>query len=150
MLIKEKSIIMKTNSKSKYKNSKYTYAVGRRKTSSARVRLFKGRYDHLVNNMKVFDFVGNENNLNIILKPLVITGTLEKYYFSAQVLGGGKTSQIQAVVHGISRALVKIDLEKYKSILKSNGFLTRDPREKLRRMVGTGGKARRQKQSPKR
>lgn len=141
---------MKTNSKSKYKNSKYTYAVGRRKTSSARVRLFKGRGDHLVNNKKALDFVGNESNLNIILRPLVITDTLEKYYFTAQVLGGGKTSQIQAVVHGISRALVKIDLEKYKFVLKSNGFLTRDPREKLRRMVGTGGKARRQKQSPKR
>jgi len=65
------------------------------------------------------------------------------------VLGGGSTGQLEAIRHGLSRALVKVD-ETNKSKLREYGLLTRDPRTRQRRHVGMGGKARRKKQSPKR
>ncbi|EKE04863.1 MAG: 30S ribosomal protein S9 [uncultured bacterium] len=122
----------------------YTFAVGRRKSASARVRLFKGTGENLINGKKIIDF------LLQLEKPFKLTETIGKYYFSAVVAGGGKEGQIEAIVHGISRALVKLNSEKFRVILKKNNLLTRDPRVRLRRMVGTGGKARRKKQSPKR
>ncbi|EKD80605.1 MAG: 30S ribosomal protein S9 [uncultured bacterium] len=64
--------------------------------------------------------------------------------------GSGKAGQLDAVVHGIARALSLLDREAYRGILKSAGLLTRDARAKQRRMIGTGGKSRRKKQSPKR
>lgn len=122
----------------------YTFAVGRRKRASARVRLFKGSGDNLINGKKITDF------LTQLAKPFKLTETIGKYYFTAKVAGGGKEGQIEAIVHGISRALVKLNPEKFRVILKKNNLLTRDSRVRLRRMVGTGGKARRKKQSPKR
>jgi small subunit ribosomal protein S9 len=123
---------------------KYTFAVGRRKTASARVRLFKGTGENLINGKKVEDFIIQ------LAKPFKLTETEGKYYFTAVVAGGGKEGQIEAIVHGIARALAKLNPEKFRSILKKNNLLTRDSRVRLRRMVGTGGKARRKKQSPKR
>ena len=120
----------------------YTFTVGRRKTSSARVRLFKGAGENTINDKKI--------NGSLVEKPFKVADCVGKFYFSAVVVGGGKVSQLQAVVHGVSRALVKLDPEKYRIPLKKEGLLMRDPRERLRRMVGTGGKARRKKQSPKR
>ena|SRR3989339_78457 len=120
----------------------YTFAVGRRKTSSARVRLFKGVGENTINGKKI--------NGSLVDKPFKVADCVGKFYLSAVVVGGGKVSQLQAVVHGVSRALVKLDPEKYRIPLKKEGLLMRDPRERLRRMVGTGGKARRKKQSPKR
>lgn len=130
-----------TNSKI---NKAYTFAVGRRKTASARVRLFKGAGENSINNSNEIELIEK------ILNPFKLTNTLGKYYFTAKVAGGGKEGQAEAVVLGISRALAKVDPEKYRSILKKNNLLTRDSRSRLRRMVGTGGKARRRKQSPKR
>ena len=130
-----------TNSKI---NKAYTFAVGRRKTASARVRLFKGTGENSINNSNEIEPIEK------ILNPFKLTNTLGKYYFTAKVAGGGKEGQAEAVVLGISRALAKVDPEKYRSILKKNNLLTRDSRSRLRRMVGTGGKARRRKQSPKR
>ncbi len=130
-----------TNSKV---NKAYTFAVGRRKTASARVRLFKGTGENSINNSNEIELIEK------ILNPFKLTNTLGKYYFTAKVAGGGKEGQAEAVVLGISRALAKVDPEKYRSILKKNNLLTRDSRSRLRRMVGTGGKARRRKQSPKR
>jgi small subunit ribosomal protein S9 len=65
------------------------------------------------------------------------------------VVGSGKLSQLLAVIHGLSRAIAKVDA-KHKTILRVSGLLTRDPRKRQRRNIGTGGKARRKKQSPKR
>lgn len=130
--------------------SKYTFAVGRRKSSSARIRLFKGSGDNLINGKKVSEIYQNKTTLIILNKPFKLTETEGKYFFSAVVTGGGKEGQVEAIIHGLSRALVKLNSEKFRSILKKNNLLTRDSRERLRRMVGTGGKARRKKQSPKR
>lgn len=128
---------MKTGS-----NKKYTFAVGRRKTSTARVRLFKGSGNNLIN--------GKEVTVALVEKPFKITNLIGKYYFTSKVVGGGVKSQLEATVHGVSRAIAKLDPEKYRVLLKKEGLLERDSRERQRRMVGTGGKARRKKQSPKR
>ena len=81
--------------------------------------------------------------------PLKATSSVDRFAISIKVSGGGKKGQLGAIVHGISRALVLVD-EANKKILRSLGLITRDPRVKERRKVGTGGKARREKQSPKR
>lgn len=122
----------------------YTFAVGRRKSASARVRLFKGVGESLINGKKIIEFIAQ------LARPFKITETEGKYYFTAKVAGGGKEGQTEAIVHGISRAMVKLNPEKFRVVLKKANLLTRDSRVRLRRMVGTGGKARRKKQSPKR
>lgn len=131
-------------------NKNYTYAIGRRKSSSARVRLFKGSGENLINGKKVEEIYNNKVASIILTKPFKLTDTIGKYFFTANVTGGGKEGQIEAIVHGIARSLVKLDSDKFRVTLKKNNLLTRDPRVRLRRMVGTGGKARRKKQSPKR
>lgn len=137
---------MKTTSSKK----PYTFAVGRRKSSSARVRLFKGTGENLINGKKISEIYENKVAALVLNKPFKITSTEGKFFFTAKVSGGGKEGQMEAIVHGVSRALVKLDPEKFRVTLKKNNLLTRDSRVRLRRMVGTGGKARRQKQSPKR
>lgn len=128
----------------------YIYAIGRRKKSSARIRLHKGVGVNLINDKKVADVYQGKVSEIVINKPFKLTDTEGKYFFTAKVVGGGKEGQLEAIAHGISRALVKANSEKFRSILKDNNLLTRDSRSRLRRMVGTGGKARRKKQSPKR
>lgn len=128
----------------------YTFTVGRRKSSSARIRLYKGTGESLINGQKISEIYQNKLSEIILDKPFKVTDTLGKFYFTAKVSGGGKEGQLEAIVHGIARALVKLDSEKFRIPLKVNNLLTRDSRVRLRRMVGTGGKARRKKQSPKR
>ena len=83
------------------------------------------------------------------LEPLLLTKSDERFIISAHIRGGGRSSQLDALIHSIARALEKVN-EEYRPILKKAGLLTRDARVRERRKVGTGGKARRQKQSPKR
>lgn len=125
-------------------STKYTFAVGRRKSANARVRLYKGAGESTVNGKKIEEFAAQ------LAKPFKLTDTEGKYFFTAKVAGGGKEGQTEAIVHGIARAFVKLNSEKFRVILKKANLLTRDSRVRLRRMVGTGGKARRKKQSPKR
>lgn len=125
-------------------NKGYTFAVGRRKSASARVRLFKGVGENMINDKKIIAFLAQ------LARPFKLTDTEGKYYFTAKVAGGGKEGQIEAIVHGISRAFVKLNPEKFRVILKKANLLTRDSRVRQRRNVGTGGKSRRKKQSPKR
>jgi small subunit ribosomal protein S9 len=76
--------------------------------------------------------------------------TEDRFVTTIHVTGGGKSGQLDDIVHGISRALNLMNTEEYRPTLKAKGLLTRDPRTRERRMVGTGGKSRRAKQSPKR
>ncbi len=132
------------------KKLNYTYAVGRRRESSARIRLFRGKGENTINGKSANEYFPSELEKKVLAKPFGVTETSDKYYFSARVMGGGKNGQLESLVLAISRALVEISEEKYKIPLRKANLLTRDGREKQRRMVGTGGKARRQKQSPKR
>jgi len=84
------------------------------------------------------------------LTPFKITQTDDRFVVSALIRGGGKNGQLEAFVHAISRAIEKTDKETMRPLLKKPGFLTRDARIRERRKVGTGGKSRRLKQSPKR
>ena len=128
----------------------YTYAVGRRREASARVRLFKGKGDHTVNGILIDKYFPGPVNKDRYMHPFKATDVVDKYYVSVKVVGGGKMGQLGATTHGIARALEKLNKEKFRTPLKKEGLLTRDARTRQRRMIGTGGKARRQKQSPKR
>lgn len=131
--------------------SKNTYiaALGRRKSAIATVKLFKGKGESLVNKIAVEKYFPSLTAKMNYDKPFIITKTDGKYYFTAKIVGGGKIGQVSALVLSIARGLKKID-ETYGSLLRTAGLLTVDSRVRERRMVGTGGKARRQKQSPKR
>ncbi|MBI3385956.1 30S ribosomal protein S9 [Candidatus Gottesmanbacteria bacterium] len=141
----------------------YYAAVGRRKVASARVRLYvpggntmtirsvevaKGGI--VVNDRPVEKYFPGEVSKKIYLEPFRTTNTIGRFATSVRVTGGGLSGQLAAVVHGLSRALVKVDPEKFRPILKKRGYLTRDPRAKERRKAGYAGKARARKQSPKR
>ncbi len=128
----------------------YIYAVGRRKESQARVRVYRGKGENTVNEMPSAKYFPGEVAAKVMAKPFGATEASDKYYFSARVVGGGKEAQLDALILGLSRALVKIAPEKNRIILRKLNLLTRDPRTRQRRMVGMGGKARRKRQSPKR
>ncbi|MDO8488326.1 MAG: 30S ribosomal protein S9 [bacterium] len=125
-----------------------TTAVGRRKTAIALVRLASGDGSITVNGLPAEKYFPGAMSKMHYEKPFK-AAEVKKYSVSAKVLGGGPNGQLDALVLGISRALVKAK-EGFRPLLRKEGLLTRDPRARQRRMVGTGGKARRQKQSPKR
>lgn len=135
--------------KQKQTKKDYIFAVGRRKEATARVRLFNGKGDHSVNQMPADKYFGGAVNEYFYNQPLRIADVTDKYYFTAKVVGGGPKGQLEAVTLGVARALIKSNKE-LRPTLKAAGLLTRDPRVRERRKVGTGGKARRKKQSPKR
>ena len=141
----------------------YIYATGKRRAAVARVRLYEHvrddlvwdstpikKGDFLVNGKLVTEYVPSIVMRHTYSEPLRVTNTQNKYAWSVKVSGGGPNGQLAAVVAGISNALIKLDTPEYRSILKEKGFLSRDSRIRERRKVGTGGKARRAKQSPKR
>ena len=127
----------------------YTYAIGRRKAAVATVKLFAGKGESQVNKMAIEKYFPTKTAKIAYDRPFLITETTGKYYFQTKIIGGGKAGQVEALQLALARALVKIN-ENFKPVLKPSGLLTVDSRVKERRMVGTGGKSRRQKQSPKR
>lgn len=129
---------------------KYIEAVGRRKVATARVRLYEADGDFVVNGKVVGQYFNTIPNVAAKYNvPFELTGTKGKFTVSAQVSGSGVAAQLDALLHGIARALVKYD-PSYRALLKPEGLLTRDDRMKETRKIGMGGKARRQRQSPKR
>ena len=122
--------------------------TGRRKSSIARVRLTEGSGKITINKKDIEEFTDLETLKVIIRQPLTVTNTLTKYDVICTVKGGGFTGQAGAIRHGIARALNEANAE-YRPILKSNGFLTRDPRMKERKKYGLK-KARRAPQFSKR
>ncbi|PIU33104.1 30S ribosomal protein S9 [Candidatus Woesebacteria bacterium CG_4_10_14_0_2_um_filter_39_14] len=139
---------MKTNSKNKKKKA-FVFTVGRRKTAVARIRLYHGKGETLVNDQPIAKYFSGEITKTFYQQPFTLTETLGKYYATIKVVGSGQRAQLGAVVHGLARALDK-DNQSFHSVLKKNKLLTRDPRAKERRKVGQMGKARKKKQSPKR
>ena len=123
-------------------------AIGRRKESVATARIFSGDGTITVNQASSTAYFPDKHFQVLLQKPFN-TISAGKYSASVKVIGGGKNGQLEAVMLAISRALAGIKNE-YKTSLRSASLLTRDSRERQRRMVGTGGKARRRKQSPKR
>lgn len=148
----------------KTKQKEYYEAVGRRKESVARVRFYMmdkekqktimgkkiSKGDILMNGKDIASFYPRQVDKMRYERPLILTDSVDRYGIAITVSGGGPHSQMQAITHGMARALCVVNEEEYKPLLKQEGFITRDPRKKERRKVGTGGKARRAKQSPKR
>ncbi len=111
------------------------YGTGRRKSSVARVRLLEGTGNITINGKDINEFFGPETLKVIVRQPLTVTNTTAKYDVICTVKGGGFTGQAGAIRHGIARALNEANSE-YRPALKSNGFLTRDPRMKERKKYG--------------
>lgn len=129
-------------------NKKYYYALGRRKTSVASVRLYEGEGVSTVNGKdckEIYPSLDSQSELDL---PLKVTGNKKNFYFSAHVKGGGVSGQLGAIRLGISRALVVFD-ETLKGDLKAKGLMTRDPRMVERKKTGLR-KARRAHQFSKR
>lgn len=113
-------------------------AVGRRKESVARVKLRSGKGEVRVNRRKFEDYFKRETDRLLIMRPLEITNTLNKFDVYVNVRGGGNTGQAGAMQLGISRALIEMD-PGLKDALRKKGFLTRDPRMKERKKYGQKG-----------
>ena len=124
------------------------YATGRRKTSSARVYLTKGKGNISVNDRPLEDYFGREVAQMLVKQPLKLLDLDEKVDLKIMVKGGGSFGQAGAIRHGISRALLEFD-EELRPQLKQAGFLTRDPRKVERKKPGLK-KARKREQYSKR
>lgn len=136
--------------------TEYIFAVGRRKESVARIRLYVQPQEGLergqivVNGLPAEEYFRGNRAEGFYTEPLRVTNTTGKFVITIKVAGGGKNGQVDAIILGIARALDKLDSDKYHSLLKKKNLLTRDARVRQRRKVGMGGKSRRKKQSPKR
>ncbi len=114
---------------------KYYYGTGRRKNAIARVRVIEGNGKITINKKDLDEYFGLETLKVIVKQPLTVTNTLAKYDVICTVTGGGYTGQAGAIRHGLARALNEANSE-FRPVLKSNGFLTRDPRMKERKKYG--------------
>ncbi|MBW6516538.1 MAG: 30S ribosomal protein S9 [Candidatus Cloacimonetes bacterium] len=113
----------------------YFDAVGRRKTSVARVRLTPGTGKRLINNQQIKNYLNRETLEMIVEQPLEIVQLANKLDLKVNVVGGGLSGQAGAIRHGIARALIKYD-ESLRPELKKRGLLTRDPRMVERKKSG--------------
>lgn len=149
--------------KVKQKSPEYYQAVGRRKSATARVRVYPVTKDKIMvgdNSLSKDQMIVNDKPIQkyfpgqvfekMYMNPFKITENLGRFAVTVKVDGSGLSSQLNAVTHGISRALLLVNKEQFKPILKKAGYIIRDPREKERRKAGLAGKARAGKQSPKR
>ncbi len=122
--------------------SKFFYATGRRKTSSARIFMKSGQGKIEINGLEADKYLSRPTSRMIIRQPLVATSSLSKVDLMITVAGGGESGQAGAIRHGISRALVIYD-ETLKAVLRESGFLTRDSRMVERKKYGLRGARRR-------
>ncbi|MDP2831545.1 MAG: 30S ribosomal protein S9 [Candidatus Omnitrophota bacterium] len=113
-------------------------ALGRRKESTARVRMEAGSGQIVVNGRPFEKYFLRETDRIIVLQPLALTESTGKFNIAANLTGGGLTGQAGALRLGISRALLIAD-ENFKDIFRKNGYLTRDPRMKERKKYGQKG-----------
>jgi len=130
-------------------DKKYTEAVGRRKTATARVRVIEAAKTKVtVNDRPANEYFKTSTQIAATTDPIVKGEVPGGYEITAKVVGGGPAAQAEAIRHGLSRALTKIDPD-LRSALKKLGFLKRDPRAKERKKPGLKG-ARKARQWSKR
>ena len=115
-----------------------TYATGKRKSAVARVWITPGSGNVVVNQQSTDSYFGNIYFEQKVDKPFAVTETAEKFDVKATVQGGGKSAQVDALVHGISKALQEVNPE-FRDSLKKAGLLTRDSRIKERKKYGQRG-----------
>lgn len=115
---------------------KYAYGLGRRKSATARARLFKGKGEITINNKPALEYLsGNKSYLAEITDPLALTSKQKDYDITILVKGGGLAGQVDAIKLAISKALL-IEAIDLRPVLKKAGFIKRDPREKERKKYG--------------
>jgi len=114
------------------------YATGKRKNAVARVWIAPGTGKVTVNQMDADQYFGGMFQNSRIEKPFQVTETTAQYDVVATLKGGGKSAQVDALAHGISKALLEVGGD-YRSSLKRSGLLTRDPRIKERKKYGQKG-----------
>jgi small subunit ribosomal protein S9 len=130
-------------------SDKYHYALGRRKSATARVRVTTGKGEVTINDKPAAEYFAESKYLLTKLQhPFAVLDQVGKFNVSVKVSGGGHEGQTEAISLGIAKALVSIN-EDYKSTLKRADLLSRDPREKERKKFGLKG-ARKQRQFTKR
>ncbi|NTU95428.1 MAG: 30S ribosomal protein S9 [Bacteroidales bacterium] len=118
-------------------------ALGRRKSAVARVYVKTGKGNITINDRALEIYFVDETLQYIVKQALELTNTLSQFDIKVNLDGGGIKGQAEALRLGIARALCKIDVEAYRPVLKSNGLLTRDPREVERKKPGQPGARRR-------
>ena len=114
-------------------SDKFEYGTGRRKTATARTRIYAGNIT--VNGRSYEEYFPRKTLQMVVRQPLVLTKMAEKLDVRVNVAGGGVAGQAEAVRHGISRALLLVD-PSLRPVLKKAGFLTRDARKKERKKYG--------------
>ena len=114
-------------------------ALGRRKAAVARVYVKAGSGNITINGRPLENYFPLEILQYVVKQPLIVTDNEGKYDIKVNLNGGGIKGQAEALRLGISRALLKIDSEAFRATLKSNGFLTRDPRQVERKKPGRPG-----------
>ena len=119
-------------------NQNLNIKIGRRKSSVARVRYSKGKGKILINNRDILEYFKRKSLVMEIMEPLKLVEVEKKYDFQVNVNGGGLSGQAGAVRLGISRLLLEINPE-FRTLLKKEGFLTRDSREVERKKYGQPG-----------
>ena len=117
-------------------SERYFYGTGRRKTAVARVRLYPGSGEIMVNGKGYMTVFTRGSHQAAVTAPLRAAQADSKWNVQAKVVGGGITGWAGAISHGIARALCDADTEAYRSALKKAGLLTRDARVKERKKVG--------------
>lgn len=115
--------------------------TGRRKTSTARVFLKRGKGSITINGKSLDDYFGRETARMVVMQPLIAVDAVNDFDIFVTVKGGGISGQAGAIRHGITRALIEEDEEggeggTWRSTLRKAGFVTRDPREVERKKVG--------------
>ena len=119
-----------------YESKAYFYGTGRRKHSVSRVRLYPGTGKVTINDRDIDEYFGLDTLKLIVRQPFEVTNTAGKFDVVCTVRGGGVSGQAGAIRHGLSRALLQVNEEAYRPVLKKAGFLTRDPRMKERKKYG--------------
>ena len=114
------------------------YATGRRKTAIARVWLTPGSGTIKINKRDIDNYFGRATSKMILRQPLELTEMVNRYDIFVNVAGGGLSGQADAIQHGITRSLMKINAS-FRPALKKAGFITRDPRIKERKKYGQRG-----------
>ena len=115
--------------------SKYFYSVGRRKTAVAQVRLFLGSGSSTINGVAFDSYIKRGDLFATLFAPVKIASLQDKSYFEVKVEGGGESAQVEAIRHGLARAIVLASAD-MKQPLRGAGFLTRDARKVERKKPG--------------
>ncbi len=117
-------------------DSKYFYGLGRRKSATARARLYKGKGGLTINDKPAEEYLdGNKTLLAEVTDPLAVVGKQKDFDVTVKVSGGGISGQVDAIKMAIANAIT-VDAADLRSTLKKAGFLRRDPREKERKKYG--------------